>query len=86
VLAASIIRAIAIMLGKGSSCIEGTRRGCGSKFFNWFVRSIRDGGIDLQLVLFCEASFSLCGEANSQNNAYWSTKNPRYIHELLLHD
>jgi hypothetical protein len=33
-----------------------------------------------------EAWFSLRGEVNSQNNRYWSTENPRFIHKLPLYD
>jgi len=33
-----------------------------------------------------ETWFSLCGEVNFENTPYWSAKNPRFIHELPLHD
>jgi hypothetical protein len=71
-----------------SSCSEGTRSGCENKFFsNWFLQSIYDGEVDTQLVFFSdEAWFSLFREVNSQNNQYWSEKNPRFIHKLPLHD
>jgi hypothetical protein len=32
-----------------------------------------------------EANFHLCGNVNSQNCRYWSTKNPRDIHQKPLH-
>jgi nicotinic acid phosphoribosyltransferase len=32
-----------------------------------------------------EAYFHLCGNASSQNCRYWSTENPRYIHQKPIH-
>jgi hypothetical protein len=32
-----------------------------------------------------EANFHLCGNVSSQNFCYWATKNPRNIHQKLLH-
>jgi hypothetical protein len=56
-------------------------------FCNWFLQSVHDGGVDLQLVFSSnEAWFSLRGEVNSQNNQYWSAENQRLIYELPLHD
>jgi hypothetical protein len=56
-------------------------------FCNWFLQSVHDGEVDPQLVFFSgEAWFSIHGEVNSQNNRYWSAENPRFIHELPLHD
>jgi hypothetical protein len=43
--------------------------------------------VDPQLVCFSnEAWFSLCGEVNSRNSQHWSAENPKFIHELPLHD
>jgi hypothetical protein len=58
-----------------------------TNFFNWFLRSVHDGEVDPQLVLFSdEVWFSLCGEMNSQNSWYWSAENLRCFHKLPLHD
>jgi hypothetical protein len=47
-------------------------------FYKWFLRSIHDGEVGPQLVFLSdEVWFSLCREANSQNNQYWSAENPR---------
>jgi len=41
---------------------------------------------DLNQVLMTEeANFHLCGDVNSQNCRYWSTENPRDIHQKPLH-
>jgi hypothetical protein len=32
-----------------------------------------------------EANFHLCGNVSSQNSRYWTTENPRNIHQKPLH-
>ena len=56
-------------------------------FCNWVLQNIVDGIVDPQLIIFSdEAWFHLRGHVCSQNNRYWSTENPRIIHEVPLHD
>jgi hypothetical protein len=46
-------------------------------FCSWFLRSVIEGEIDLQLTFFSdEAWFHLQGYINTQNNRYWNSQNP----------
>jgi hypothetical protein len=55
-------------------------------FCSWFLQSVVEGEIDLQLTLFSdEAWFHLQGYINTQNNCYWSSQNPHLTHDTPLH-
>ena len=56
-------------------------------FCNWILQHIVDGIVNPHLLIFSdEAWFHLSGHVSSQNHRYWSTENPRLIHEVPLHD
>lgn len=56
-------------------------------FSNWILRNVNDRVIDPHLIFFSdEAWFHLHGYVSSQNNRYWSTEKPDFVHEVPLHD
>jgi hypothetical protein len=56
------------------------------RFCSWFLQSVIEGEIDPQLTFFSnETWFHLQGYKNTQNNHYWSSKNPHLTHEAPLH-
>jgi hypothetical protein len=51
-------------------------------FCNWFLQSVLECEIDLQLIFFSdEACFCLQRYINMQNNHYWSSQNPHLTHK-----
>jgi hypothetical protein len=55
-------------------------------FCSWFLQSVVEGEVNPQLTFFSdEAWFHLQGYINTQNNRYWSSRNPLLTHEALLH-
>jgi hypothetical protein len=58
----------------------------GVHFCSWFLQSVVEGELNLQLTFFCdEAWFYLQGYVNTRNNHYWSSQNPHLTHEIQLH-
>jgi hypothetical protein len=54
-------------------------------YCSWFLQSVVDDEIDLQLTFFSdEAWFHYQEYTNMQNNRYWSPQNPHLTHEVLL--
>jgi hypothetical protein len=55
-------------------------------FFSWFLQSVVEGEIEPQLTFFSdEVWLHLQGYINTQNNRYWSSRNPHLTHEVPLH-
>jgi hypothetical protein len=55
-------------------------------FCNWFLQSVIEGEIDLQLTFFSdEAWFHLQGYINMQKNRCWGSQNPHITHKVLFH-
>jgi hypothetical protein len=55
-------------------------------FCSWFLKSVIEGEIDLQLTLLSdEAWFHLQGHINMQNNRYCSSQNPHLTDKVLPH-
>jgi hypothetical protein len=55
-------------------------------FCTWFLQPAVEGEINPQFTFFSdEVWFHLQGYINTQNNRYWSSRNPHLTHEVLLH-
>jgi hypothetical protein len=55
-------------------------------FCSWFLQSIVEGEIDLQLTFVSDGAwFHLQGYINMQNNHCWSSQNPYLTHKVPLH-
>lgn len=56
-------------------------------FCNWILDNVNDQTIDPRLIFFTdEAWFHLHGYVSSQNNRYYATEKPNFVHETPLHD
>jgi hypothetical protein len=56
------------------------------RYCQWFRQFVRNGVDILENVFFpFESCFHLSGYVNSQNSRFWSSENPHFFHELLLH-